>query len=142
MFKRKKKHYDDIEPGIAPLVIALNATGFATTKASCEGHCRIMSHPYVYFSAPTQYVAILERLYREEDTLFRSWSLCGEFDPSFEMMFTLQSPLCVRKMVSLSWAYWLYGVKRKRINDDIKQLAVLVRRAERLYQGSEVHNQR
>lgn len=135
---KKKKPYSYIEPGIEPLVKALNETGIASTVASCEGHCRIMSRPYVYFSAPNEYAAIIEKLCRENSSLYTSWEVNGCFNVQYEMMFIISSPLCASKMESISWAYWLYWIKRKHLNNDINKIALLVKEAKSLYLGPNI----
>jgi|GEM_PF-1973928 hypothetical protein len=55
-----------IEPGIRPLVDAMNATGVFWTVASCEGHRWSGAPPYVYFVAPLEVAASLDVLLEED----------------------------------------------------------------------------
>lgn len=86
---------DAIEPGIAPLVKALNRVTGVVTMASCQAHqlrrslfrkSRVIGRPYVLFASDLQFPRVLEAWLGEgcgpnQRALHYNWRLSGHFHP-------------------------------------------------------------
>jgi len=121
-----------IEPGIVPLVKALNVPGLCQTISSCEGHGRpggfllpgsMKDRPFVFFRADTSFArGIARSIYAElgADTLLNYvWRIKGQFYPeSAELVWMLELE---DYRIPEQW-------NRARINDDLIELAFLVSR--------------
>lgn len=113
-----------IDPKIRPLVDALNAIDGVTTHASCEGHFRRWSDPYVYFSCAAHIAcSIAERLdhIRRQGNLHYWWELTGNFNHEFVLWFTLRSPSLAYKGEIVSFVN--YVLRRQKIDSDISLLS-------------------
>lgn len=87
-----------IEPGIAPLVDAMNANPTVRTLASCQGHFWTGRPPFVAFTAPVAFASMLERMLRDDNyfgpnRLSTLWVVYGGFDAAFNLNFRLHAPL-------------------------------------------------
>lgn len=109
-----------IEPGIRPLVDAMNATGVFWTVASCEGHRWSGERPYVYFVAPPEAVSWLGgRL--EQDALSPKpllnyyWKVTGHFTSDGDIRFALEA-------AGLSTGFW----RATALRHDIETLTALI----------------
>lgn len=116
----------NLDPRIAPLVRAMNATGVFTTIASCQGHRWRRMAPYVYFRAPTPVAAMLNRLIdedilRETGALNYGWRIVAQFNLSYELCFGLISPA----LTYGPWPWW----SRSGMVTDFGVLEKLVQRA-------------
>jgi len=130
-----KKSYSEIDEKIKSLVNVMNGTGVITTIASCQGHGFSGKPPYVYFKAPVEIAASIERLLREiavfDDTKFQeNWVIEGRFDERFELAFILYSPAYHERSYSL-WAVTHFGLLRKRLDAELLILADVVEQAVR-----------
>lgn len=137
MFKSQqiKKPYSYIEPAIRPLVDMLNSVNAVRTIASCEGHTN-GKPPYVYFKAPLYFASCLEKVLRDDSEsglplLSSQWVVVGRFDGSFELTYSLHSP----EYFQISYdnfgmsAWWLFGIRRRRLDKEILALAEYVKQA-------------
>jgi len=93
---RTKRPYSEIDPKIAPLVGKMNATGVISTIASCQGHFCTGS-PYVYFLAPVEIAAAIEKRLREASMHMESWKstgwkIEGRFNGEYKLAFAIRSP--------------------------------------------------
>lgn len=110
-----------IEPGIRPLVDAMNATGVFWTVASCEGHRWRGARPYVYFVAPLEAAASLDVLLEkdianEKRRLTYYWVVRGIFFRG-QIRFHISPPNLAQRH------FW----SRRKLKNDILVLADLVR---------------
>lgn len=108
-----------IEPGIRPLVDAMNATGVFWTVASCEGHRWRGERPYVYFVAPPEAVSWLggsveQDALTQKPTLNYYWTVTGHFTSNGDIRFALEA-------ASLSTGFWRVTTLRR----DIETLTAL-----------------
>ena len=127
----RKRPYSEIEPAIKPLVDSLNAISGISTVASCEGHF-YGGAPYVYFNASVQIAASIERLLREaaiknQPALMTEWSLDGMFNENYELAFCLRSPEYNRRTNNPLYAFWLFVVRRRKLDSDLAMLAAYFR---------------
>ncbi len=118
---RPQKSYATIEPGIAPLVAAMNRTGLMRTIASCEGHWYRAMRPYVFFEASIQIGREFARLLHEDSIaqapqLLYEWRLDPCFDQDYQIRFRLSSP-----QLDIQY-YW----RPARLWHDIEELASMV----------------
>ena len=128
-----KKPYSEIDEKVKNLVDAMNGTGVITTIASCQGHGIFGKPPYVYFKAPVEIAASIEKLLREiavlDDVRFQeAWVIEGRFDEAFNLAFVLYSPAYHKKTYSL-WALINFGLLRKRLDSELLALADVVEQA-------------
>lgn len=69
---------DTVDPAIYGLVLAMNVKGVCLTRASCQGHRRPLSSPYVMFSAQPLFVSRLASLLDQKaEDLFGYWVIDG-----------------------------------------------------------------
>lgn len=132
MFIRKRP-YEEIEPAIKPLVNSLNAAQGISTIASCHGHW-YGKPPYVYFKAPVPVVAAIARLLREDSMgdspkLVGNWCVEGIFDGEYNLAFYLRAPDYHRGAESTFKSFWLFGIRRTRLNVELLTLTQLVEQA-------------
>lgn len=116
-----QKSYATIEPGIAPLVAAMNRTGLMRTIASCEGHWYRGMHPYVAFKASMEIGSEFDRLLHEDtiaqpSQLCYHWRLEPYFNQEYDIRFRLSSPQLESRYV------W----RATRLRDDIETLASMI----------------
>lgn len=129
-----KRAYSEVEPKVKPLVDKMNATGIIETVASCQGHGFYGKPPYVYFKAPVEIAASIERQLREaamfdDPGLKTDWIIKGLFDADYKLAFLLYSPEYHEKANSLLWALWFFCLKRKRLDTELLFLTCLVEKA-------------
>lgn len=127
----RRRPYEEIEPAVKPVVDSLNAISGVSTVASCEGHF-YGGPPYVYFKAPVQTAASIERLLRQaavnDQPVFQTgWVIYGLFNEKYEQTFYLHSPEYHRRANSPLQAAWLFAVRRRRLNSDLSALAAYLR---------------
>ena len=130
---RRKRPYEEIDPAVRPLVDSLNAVQGISTIASCEGHW-YRKPPYVYFRAPVHLAALIEKRLREDamnshPKLAGNWLVEGRFDNNCSLAFCLYAPDYHRIAESDLAAFWLFGVRRLRIDKELLALAHLVKEA-------------
>jgi hypothetical protein len=98
----------NIEPGIRPLVDALNAIPGVKTIGSCEGHVRwpgwLYKVPYVYFQAPNDVAEHIANFLRQDMATRRphmrqAWIIQGLFHP--------ERGLCFHLMLARGWGLFL-----------------------------------
>lgn len=89
-----------IEPGIRPLVDALNAIPGVETIGSCEGHIRwtgvFTKRPYVYFRAPNRLAEHIATFLHQDMAgrrphLEQPWQIQGLFHPELGLCFHLMA---------------------------------------------------
>ncbi len=129
---------ETVDPGILPLVSALNATGLVRTCASCEGHWNSTHHieqPYVLFEADMQFAKEWNAWIAEARTTFL-WEIWGRFASDGSFQFRLSSSVWNLPLWDLyPWeraAWWRWY--RRGLDDDIERLcaaAILASRAQR-----------
>ncbi len=126
--EQKSRSYNELDPKIAPLVLALNRFDDVITIASCQGHAAGRQEaPYVYFNAPLPFVQRLVTKIRQahlDDRFHHAWKIIGEFNDQNQLTFTLPSPYLdnhyLRKsLLLLAWY-------RERIDHDIATLTQIV----------------
>lgn len=128
----RNRPYSEIEPRVKVLVDCLNGITAVSTVASCQGHT-YGKPPYVYFRAPVDVAAAIEQVLREiaaadRPILHAEWAIHGLFDETYQQTFLLHAPEYHRRANSIA-AFWLFGVKRKRLNADLFTLAVCIEQA-------------
>ncbi|ELB2239720.1 hypothetical protein QNZ93_004587 [Vibrio parahaemolyticus] len=126
--EQRSRSYNELDPKIAPLVLALSQFDDVVTIASCQGHAAGRQEaPYVYFHAPLPFVQQLVTEIRQahlDDRLHHAWKISGEFNERNQLTFALSSPYLdnhyLRKSVlRLAWY-------RERIDQDIVMLTQIV----------------
>jgi len=125
--------HEPVEPRIAGLVGALNATGRVRTLASCEGHALrrrgrlVYSHaPYVYFICAPETAESLSRclwLLAADDRLHHSWIVSGGFDFAHRLGFRLWAPGIEDACTSSIGTLRRMVLGRHRIDADLALLA-------------------
>lgn len=110
-----------IDPGIAPLVTAMNRTGLIRTYGSCEGHWYRARYPYVAFHASIEMGRAFARLLREDPIaqppqLLYEWCLEPCFNQDYELCYRLSCP-------QLEFQYYW---RSSRIRHDIQTLASMI----------------
>jgi len=143
--QRTPEQYAVVEPGVKPLVDAMNATGVLRTIASCHGHAHDRTMPYVYFRAPFDVASNPERLIRndntrESPTLQALWVVEGRFNESFELCFSLSSPHLSRLINSSMWPLRCTRLRRG-MRADLVALVGFVEQAVLTAHGQENHQQ-
>lgn len=119
-----------IEPGILPLVVALNSSGRCKTIASCHGHGSAwgvswIHVPYILFRSSLTFAQALQHQLdpaycgRSRDTCYH-WSLAAHFHPDdCNLAWTLRAgPVSLPEIIA-----------RRKINSDITALVAMVERA-------------
>ena len=143
----------NIEPGIRPLVDALNAIPGVKTIGSCEGHVRwpgwLYKVPYVYFQAPSDVAEHIANFLRQDMATRRphmrqAWIIQGLFHP--------ERGLCFHLMLARGWGLFLrrldqniFGLRPNNarsvldahLRHDTENLAGLVRLYEPVQQPTE-----
>ncbi|MBE3866733.1 hypothetical protein HJ169_21840 [Vibrio parahaemolyticus] len=126
--EQRSRSYNELDPKIAPLVLALNRFDEVVTIASCQGHAAGRQEaPYVYFHAPLPFVQRFVTEIRQvhlDDRFHHAWKISGEFNELNQLIFALSSPYLdnhyLRKNVlRLAWY-------RERIDQDIVTLTQIV----------------
>ena len=130
---RTKRPYSEIDPKIAPLVSKMNATGVISTIASCQGYFCTGS-PYVFFFAPVEIAAAIEKRLREASMYMESWNSTGwnvegRFNGEHKLAFTIRSPDHDGNYRKLWWSTWHYGVIRRRLDVELLALADVIEEA-------------
>ncbi len=126
--KQRLRSYDELDPKIAPLVLALSQFDDVVTIASCQGHAAGRQEaPYVYFHAPLPFVQRLVTEFRQahlNDHFHHAWKISGEFNELNQLTFALSSPFLdnhylKKSLLHLAWY-------RERIDQDIATLTQIV----------------
>lgn len=148
---------DMIEPGIAPIVHALNGVDGVETLASCEAHVLrpppaaiVEGLPYVMFRAPVGFVQALDAWVslgstRHPDATHYHWELTAHFRPPGPPGEADNHP--ARPTSELVWTIRTSDARipdefdRKLVDSDVGQIAAAVRRIAALVaeQQSEVN---
>ncbi len=122
-----------IDPLVLPLVRALNATDFVTTRASCEGHWSglyRLEQAYVLFDADFRYVEELAEQIRNE-TFHQFWEIVGRYTVERRMQYRLSTSVHNLPLADLyPWerrAWWAWY--RARLREDLAKLCVLAEKA-------------
>lgn len=128
---RNERPYEEIDPAIKPLVDALNRIKGIKTVASCQGHF-FGGTPYVYFNAPVRIAAAIERLLRtamtaDQPKFMLGWSIEGMFNEKYELTFSIRAAYCDASAWSPLYAFWLFVLRRKRLNADFLMLSEYLR---------------
>lgn len=128
---QKARPYSELDPKVAPVVEAMNATEAIRTIASCQGHWQLGKPPYVYFRCSIETAALLERCIRitgHETTphLHQHWIVEGCFDDQFELAFRLHAPAYDDDAFSMS-SLIRFGLWRKSVDDDLSTLTRILR---------------
>ncbi|MDT7518611.1 hypothetical protein RAE19_07810 [Rhodoferax sp. TBRC 17660] len=132
-FLRPKGAYDEIDPGIKPLVDAMNATGVIKTIASCQGHASYGMPPYVYFNSTVEVAGLIERQLRKSKidsaiSFGGDWTIQGMFDEHCELRFILYSPFYHERSETL-FAPIEFTLYRRTIAKDLLSLVDQVDKA-------------
>ena len=116
-----------VDAKIKPLVDALNATGVVETYASCQGHARRRSDPYVAFRCGVDVAARLDKTLhglRLGGRLRHWWDISGFFHPEgWELRFYLRAPALTEARDDPARAFWFYVLRRKAIDHDLDLLS-------------------
>jgi len=116
-----------IDAKVKPLVDALNATGVVETYASCQGHARRGSDPYVAFRCGVDVAARLDKTLhglRLGGRLRHWWDISGFFHPEgWELRFYLRAPALTEARDDPARAFWFYILRRKAIDHDLDLLS-------------------
>jgi hypothetical protein len=130
--KQEKRPYWVLDPKVAPLVDAMNATGFIQTLASCQGHWQPGNPPYIYFKCSVDVAAALEKSIRKTGMndgpqLHAHWIVEGCFDASFDLAFRLYAPTYNDDAFSMS-SITRFGIRRKEVDEDLLSLLGILRK--------------
>lgn len=108
----------EIEPGLRPLVIAMNNMGNLKTIGSCEGHWKLFRPwlPYVYFECDVSFAESLSSTLFQygavTETLNYEWQLVGMVHP--------ERGLCFHLSMQRQW------FSRTKVTSDIALLSQIV----------------
>jgi hypothetical protein len=120
-----------LEPQIAPLVNAMNASGQIKTLASCHGHWDGRK-PYVYFTCAVALATAFDEILRVggENGLYPLnfwWNVIGRFHPERGLVFMLETTAEDRTFIgSLLGSPWTLGLSRRQIDADLKTLILVL----------------
>ena len=116
-----------VDAKIKPLVDALNATGVVETYASCQGHARRRSDPYVAFRCEVDVAARLDKTLhglRLGGRLRYWWDISASFHPEgWELRFCLRAPALTEALRGDMSTLWFYVLRRKAIDHDLDLLS-------------------
>ncbi|NOT15295.1 MAG: hypothetical protein HOP21_06890 [Methylotenera sp.] len=138
------KPYDELDPKIKNLVMAMNESGGIKTIASCEGHGIRGLYPYVYFKSSVKTASKITKELRQYYTndvnyLNYTWLIEGKFDQNNNLTFLFYSPelnwASESKFKSLMQFYFF----RKKIDQDFHMLQnLLFKHSEKLRECKEI----
>lgn len=118
------------DPKITSLVASMNASGLFATRASCEGHWRRYSRPYVFFESTIAIAYRLHHAIRASQAVGEinyRWEVQGSLLLDGRLRFILESEELLEKHDYLFGASIHFGLNRHRIDADIHLLEQLVK---------------
>ena len=128
---------------VLPLVRAINDTGLARTRASCQGHWAALagrSRPYVAFTCPLATAERMDADIRDafdRGNLHHLWNLLGTFGTDRQLWFRLspEKGSTRRGLAAFNWGGAWIGVPvcratiERSFREDLGRLTAIVRRA-------------
>jgi hypothetical protein len=123
-----------IEPQIASLVNAMNASGYITTLASCQGHWDGRT-PFVYFATSVEVSKSLEKVLRAGGVnglypLNFWWNVTENLHPEHGLVFSLETTAFAPSIFGkLLGTVWTLGLNRTKIATDLQTLILVLEEA-------------
>jgi tRNA(Phe) wybutosine-synthesizing methylase Tyw3 len=114
---------DQYDPKIKDLINTMNQITGIATHASCQGHIRQLSSPYVAFSATEHHAKNIEvqlrRLWHTGE-LHTRWKIDGVFNDKLSLVYRLSAPRYNQcKIKHWWWRGFYFHIQSKKITHDI-----------------------